>query len=180
MVSSVNISGSTHFQTYLKREFVFPDQAVQNALLCLRNESTWSLGSTLGAIGWRLRKHYFKATTKPPDNKSSNKLVKSGSQSHAQIKQHTNSAGIGSSSHNSNGSKSGSSEQQHHQHVSAAPAQLEGVELVIEWLEYGPDKFVDDKELGGILKSLMGMQHRHIESVVYAGHNEHGGLVIRK
>ncbi|KAM7344335.1 PX domain-containing protein kinase-like protein isoform 2-T2 [Cochliomyia hominivorax] len=149
----------------------FHDQAVQNALLCLRNESSWTLGSTLGTIGWRLRKHYFKALSKPPDCKSSNKLlVKSGSQSHSQSKQqHINFSGA-----------SGSSITEHHQIVHSGQQQHEGDELVIEWLEYGPDKFIEDKELGGILKSLMNLQHPHIESIVYAGHNENGCLVIRK
>ncbi|XP_037827498.1 PX domain-containing protein kinase-like protein [Lucilia sericata] len=145
----------------------FHDQAVQNALLCLRNESSWTLGSTMGAIGWRLRKHYFKALAKPPDCKSSNKLlVKSGSQSHNQSKQHLNSGGA-----------SGSSSEQH---TSLHSGHHEGDELVIEWLEFGPDKYIEDKELTGILKSLMNLQHPHIESIVYAGHNENGCLVIRK
>ncbi|XP_013099649.2 PX domain-containing protein kinase-like protein isoform X1 [Stomoxys calcitrans] len=135
----------------------FHDQAVQNALLCLRSEGLWSLGSTLGAIGWRLRKHYFKVTQKPPDTKSSSKsLVKSGSQTHAQIKQSS---------------------------VTGADQLLDASassELVLEWLEYGPDKYIDDKELGGILKSLVGLQHPNIEALHYAMHNENGCLVIRK
>lgn len=125
----------------------------------------------MGTIGWRLRKHYFKALSKPPDCKSSNKLlVKSGSQSHSQSKQqqHLNSSGA-----------SGSSINEHH-HTAHSGQHHDGEELVIEWLEYGPDKFIEDKELAGILKSLMNLQHPHIESIVYAGHNENGCLVIRK
>lgn len=142
------------------------DQAVQNALLCLRSEGLWSLGTTLGAIGWRLRKHYFKVTPKPPDSKSSSKaLVKSGSQTHAHVKQ---SSVTGSGS---NGSKSD------HANDSSHP---EATELVLEWLEYGPDKYIEDKELGGILKCLVNMQHPNIESPKYAAHNENGCLVIRK
>lgn len=140
------------------------DQAVQNALHCLRSEGLWSLGSTLGAIGWRLRKHYFKVTPKPPDTKTSNKsLVKSGSQTHAQIK------GISAS----NGSKAGSS-------VEQLGDSSQSVELVLEWLEYGPDKHIDDKELGGVLKSLVNMQHPNIAALQYAANNENGCLVIRK
>ncbi|XP_073844562.1 PX domain-containing protein kinase-like protein [Musca autumnalis] len=144
----------------------FHDQAVQNTLLCLRSEGLWSLGTTLGAIGWRLRKHYFKVTPKPPDSKSSNKaLVKSGSQTHTHTKQ-SSVSGIGS-----NGTKS--------DHANDC-SQSGSNELVLEWLEYGPDKYIDDKELGGILKSLVNMQHPHIESLQYAAHNENGCLVIRK
>ncbi|XP_005182744.1 PX domain-containing protein kinase-like protein isoform X2 [Musca domestica] len=144
----------------------FHDQAVQNALLCLRSEGLWSLGTTLGAIGWRLRKHYFKVTPKPPDSKSSSKaLVKSGSQTHAHVKQ---SSVTGSGS---NGSKSDHANDSSH---------TEATELVLEWLEYGPDKYIEDKELGGILKCLVNMQHPNIESPKYAAHNENGCLVIRK
>lgn len=146
----------------------FLDQAVQNALLCLRNESSWTLGTSMGSIGWRLRKHYFKALSKPPDCKSSNKLlVKSGSQSHGQVKQHLNLS-----------SASGSNCE--HQSVTLSGQHHEGDELVIEWLEFGPDKYIDDKELTGILKSLINLQHQYIESIIYAGHNESGCLVIRK
>ncbi|XP_061401250.1 PX domain-containing protein kinase-like protein [Musca vetustissima] len=141
----------------------FHDQAVQNALLCLRSEGLWSLGATLGTIGWRLRKHYFKVTPKQPDSKSCNKtLVKSGSQTHANLKQHSVAGNGNKSDHSSDTSQSGANE------------------LVLEWLEYGPDKYIDDKELGGILKSLVSMQHPNIESMQYAAHNENGCLVIRK
>lgn len=151
------------------------DQAVQNALLCLRNENLWTLGTTMGAIGWRLRKHYFKVTPKLPDSKSGNKLVKSGSQTHSQSK-HSHSAG-GNSNNGASGSKlAGCSIE--HPHID--PSQLENQELVLEWLEYGADKYIDDKDLGGILKSLMTLQHPYIEPIIYGAHNENGCLVIRK
>ncbi|XP_037949454.1 PX domain-containing protein kinase-like protein [Teleopsis dalmanni] len=137
----------------------FHDQAVQNASLCLRSDGTWTLGATLGLIGWRLRKHFFKVSPKPPD-KSASKLVKSGSQSHQS--KHIGAAG-------SNGSGS-----------SLDSGMLDPSELVLEWLEFGPDKYIDDKELGGILRSLMGLHHPYIEPVVYATHNENGCLIIRK
>jgi len=119
------------------------------------------LGTTLGAIGWRLRKHFFKVTTKPPD-KSSNKLVKSGSQSHQgkHLATASNNGGTGGGSLDS--------------------GTIDASELVLEWLEYGPDKFVEEKEMSGILKSLMALQHPHIEPIVFAANNENGGLVIRR
>ncbi|KMY92149.1 PX domain-containing protein kinase-like protein isoform X3 [Drosophila simulans] len=139
----------------------FHDHAVQNAMLCLRNDTTWSLGGSMGAIGWRLRKHYFKVTTKPPEKSSNKQLVKSGSQTHQ-------------SKHFAAGSSSGSG------HSIDGGTLDPGSEVVAEWLEYGPDKFIDEKEIGGIMKSLMGLQHPHIEPVLLAAHTENGCLVIRK
>ncbi|KAH8291018.1 hypothetical protein KR054_007801 [Drosophila jambulina] len=139
------------------------DHAMQNAALCLRSDAAWVLGVTMGAIGWRLRKHYFKVTPKPPEKSSSHKqLVKSGSQTHQ-------------SKHFASGSSSNGSG-----HSIDAGTLDPGAEVVAEWLEYGPDKFVDEKEISGILKSLMGLQHPHIEPVIFAGHTESGCLVIRK
>ncbi|ALC42353.1 CG8726 [Drosophila busckii] len=139
----------------------FHDHAVQHSLLCLRNDSVWALGTSMGAIGWRLRKHYFKVTTKPPE-KSSNKLVKSGSQTQQ-------------SKHFASGSNGGAHS------VSIDAATLDpNAEMVAEWLEYGPDKYIDEKDMGGVLKSLMGLQHPHIESIVLAANTENGCLFIRK
>lgn len=115
----------------------------------------------MGAIGWRLRKHYFKVATKPPE-KGSNKLVKSGSQNQ-------------SSKHFASGSNGGS-----HQVSIDAGTVDPNTEMVAEWMEYGPDKNVEDKEISGILKSLMGLQHPHIETIALAANTEHGVLVIRK
>ncbi|KAH8284690.1 hypothetical protein KR018_011562 [Drosophila ironensis] len=139
----------------------FHDHAVQNATICLRNDAVWALGATMGAIGWRLRKHYFKVTAKPPEKSSNKLLVKSGSQTHQ-------------SKHFAAGSSNGSG------HSIDAGHLEPGAEVVAEWLEYGPDKYVEEKEIGGILKSLMGLQHPHIEPVILAAHTESGCLVIRK
>lgn len=115
----------------------------------------------MGAIGWRLRKHYFKVTTKPPE-KGSNKLVKSGSQNQQ-------------SKHFAAGSNGGG----HSVSIDAGTVDP-NAEMVAEWLEYGPDKYVDEKEMHGVLKSLMGLYHPHIESVVFAANTENGCLIIRK
>ncbi|KAH8372970.1 hypothetical protein KR009_009168 [Drosophila setifemur] len=139
----------------------FHDHAVQNAMLCLRSETVWTLGGTMGAIGWRLRKHYFKATPKPPDKSTNKMLVKSGSQTHQ-------------SKHFASGSSNGSG------HSIDAGNLEPGSEVVAEWLEYGPDKYVEEKEINGILKSLMGLQHPHIDPVIMASHTESGCLIIRK
>ncbi|XP_017097415.2 PX domain-containing protein kinase-like protein [Drosophila bipectinata] len=139
----------------------FHDHALQNATLCLRTDTVWALGTSMGAIGWRLRKHYFKVTPKPPEKSSNKLLVKSGSQTHQ-------------SKHFASGSSNGSG------HSIDAGTLEPGAEVVAEWLEYGPDKYVEEKEIGGILKSLMGLQHPHIEPVILACHTESGCLVIRK
>ncbi|XP_068147498.1 PX domain-containing protein kinase-like protein [Drosophila tropicalis] len=142
----------------------FLDHAMQNAMLCLRNDTMWALGPTMGAIGWRLRKHYFKVTPKPPEKSGSSKLlVKSGSQTH-QSKHFA--SGSGSSNGSGNSMDAGNLDPQ--------------AEMIAEWLEYGPDKLVDEKEISGILKSLMGLQHPHIEPIVLAAHTESGCLVIRR
>ncbi|KAH8233369.1 hypothetical protein KR026_007250 [Drosophila bipectinata] len=140
---------------------LFTDHALQNATLCLRTDTVWALGTSMGAIGWRLRKHYFKVTPKPPEKSSNKLLVKSGSQTHQ-------------SKHFASGSSNGSG------HSIDAGTLEPGAEVVAEWLEYGPDKYVEEKEIGGILKSLMGLQHPHIEPVILACHTESGCLVIRK
>ncbi|XP_067632522.1 PX domain-containing protein kinase-like protein isoform X2 [Eurosta solidaginis] len=141
----------------------FHDQAVQNAMLCLRSEGIWTLGNTLGPIGWRLRKHYFKVSPKPQEKTGNKLLVKSGSQSHQ-------SKNISASSSNGGGNSSGSID----------GANYDPSELVLQYIEYGPDKYIDDKEMGGILKSLVGLQHPHIEAIVYAAHNENGCVAVRR
>ncbi|XP_011207308.2 PX domain-containing protein kinase-like protein isoform X1 [Bactrocera dorsalis] len=143
----------------------FHDQAVQNAMLCLRSEGIWTLGTTLGPIGWRLRKHYFKVSPKPPEKTGNKLLVKSGSQTH-QGKHFASSSSNGGGGGSSSGSIDGGS--------------LDPSELVLEWIEYGPDKYIDEKEMGGILKSLLGLQHPHIEPIVYAAHNENGCIAVRR
>ncbi|XP_055921071.1 PX domain-containing protein kinase-like protein [Eupeodes corollae] len=136
----------------------FHDQAVQNASLCLRTEGHYILGQTMGAIGWRLRKHYFKVTPKPPEKSSSKHLVKSGSQSH-QAKH------FASSSNGSGSLDSG----------------LYGPgEIVLEWIEFGPDKYMDDKEIHSVLKSFVSLQHHYIDPIIYAASNENGCVVVRK
>lgn len=172
----------------------------------------------MGAIGWRLRKHYFKVTPKlVAETKGGGKLLtKSGSQTQSgaggksvpthQASFSTSATGIasfssatatGGTSSNANlssgvgggsGSSSCSSSSTSSYVVSstlggAAPldfARLQKYELILEWLEYGPDKYIEDKELTGILRSLTLLQHPFIEPILYAAHNECGCLTIRK
>ncbi|XP_055385361.1 PX domain-containing protein kinase-like protein isoform X2 [Condylostylus longicornis] len=167
----------------------FHDNAVQGASLCLRTDGLYTLGQSMGQIGWRLRKHYFKVSPKPPQEKSSlgKHLVKSSSQSNQSKNQHqqntsshqsstsgscnssSNVTGTGNSSNNgiSGTSHSGSSSNQQ-------------TELVLTWTEYGPDKYMEEKEIHSVLKSLSSLQHSYIEPILFSGCNDSGALVIRK
>lgn len=150
----------------------FHDVAIQNAALTLRNDNVYTLGQSLGTIGWRIRKHYFKATPK--------------------------SSPAGSTSHHTSGSSSGagstgkniltkSSSQSHSKLASATslslesqPKCLEGIEFpMLTWTEFGPDKYVDDKEIGGALKSLATIQHPFIMPIDFVASNEYGALFVR-
>lgn len=144
----------------------FHDNAVQNTSLCLRTEGLFTLGPAFGTIGWRLRKHYFKVTQKPPEKSSLGKhLVKSGSQSN-QNKTNGNTASGGTT-------------------TNCTPVNFgnnsltDTTEFVLTWTEFGPDKYIDDKEIHSILKSLIALQHPYIEPIKYAASNETGCLVVR-
>lgn len=139
----------------------FHDIAVQNASLCLRTEGIYVLGQSLGAIGWRLRKHYFRVNVKAGSGKSSSGqggvkhvLVKSGSQTHSKVL---------STSSSTEGQPKGSD-----------------AELTLAWTEYGPDKYVDDKEIHHTLKSLTLLRHPFIYPIDYVATNDSGALFVRK
>ncbi|XP_059610121.1 PX domain-containing protein kinase-like protein isoform X2 [Phlebotomus argentipes] len=138
----------------------FHDLALQNASLCLRADGQYALGQSLGPIGWRLRKHYFRVTMKLPSGRSSpgqsKHLVKSISQSHAR----------GAPGATGNGS------------AAAAPEPTQDV--ILAWTEYGPDKYIDDREIHAALRNLAGVQHPYIQPLEYVTSNDNGALVIRK
>lgn len=155
----------------------FQDIAVQNAALCLRTEGIYTLGPSLGAIGWRLRKHYFKVTQK------SQSAGKSGSSSS------TSSAGT-TSNHSGKHILTKSSSQSHAKLLSSAgaslslenqPKSLEDVEfLTLSWVEYGPDKYIDDREIHNVLKSLATISHPFIMPIECVSTNDSGALFIRQ
>lgn len=143
----------------------FHDIAVQNAALCLRTEGSYTLGPSLGAIGWRLRKHYFKVTPKSTSagkgtasgtsstNAAKHILTKSTSQSHAKLL-----------------STAGASLSMEHQ---------SDVEfMTLSWCEYGPDKNID-KEIHNVLKSLSTISHPFIMPIEHVSTNDSGALFIR-
>lgn len=150
----------------------FHDIAIQNAALCLRTEGIYTLGQSLGAIGWRLRKHYFKVAPKPNSstgkNSGSSGCATSGSNKHILTKS-------SSQSHSKLLSASGASLSLENQ-----PKLLEGVEfLTLSWCEYGPDKYIDDKEIHNVLKSLATLSHPFIMPIEYVCTNDSGALFIR-
>ncbi|KAG4076373.1 hypothetical protein HA402_005816 [Bradysia odoriphaga] len=145
----------------------FHDVSVQNAVLCLKAENHYVLGPSLGLIGWRLRKHYFRTSLRLPVSKTSGhtaKLVKSGSQ--PQAKQHQ----LQSSSLTFNGSLE----------IPNNSLAASNSELVLSWTEFGPDRHICDKEIPNIFKYMSELHHPFIEPCVYATSNDSGALIIRK
>lgn len=112
-------------------------------------------------IGWRLRKHYFRTTLRLTGK---HQLVKSGSQ--PQAKQHQ----LQSSSLTFNGSLE----------MPNNSSSLSGSELVLTWTEFGPDRYVSDKEIQNIFKYISELHHPFIEPFAYVTSNDNGALVIRK
>ncbi|XP_075217096.1 PX domain-containing protein kinase-like protein [Lycorma delicatula] len=53
-------------------------------------------------------------------------------------------------------------------------------EYILSWCEYGPDKYVSDKDMHALFKSLSTLQHRNISEIESCGSVESGAYVIRK
>ncbi|XP_070193704.1 PX domain-containing protein kinase-like protein isoform X2 [Littorina saxatilis] len=51
--------------------------------------------------------------------------------------------------------------------------------LMLSWQDFGPDKFIPDKELNALMKVLSNIKHPNIFPTEFATANETGGLVIR-
>lgn len=139
--------------------------ALQYASMSLRAEGQWLIGQSLGPIGWRVRKHYFKVTPKqvttkhsPGHNTQKHHLTKSGSQT--QSRAHTIT------------SPSSSFEKD----LKESPKD----EYILGWTEYGPDRYVDDREINTLLKSLPNIQHPYIYPIEFIAGGDNGALMIRK
>ena len=52
-------------------------------------------------------------------------------------------------------------------------------ELLLAWVEFGPDKHLQDKDIQGVFKSLGTLKHAHIEGIVHQHVTENGALTIR-
>ncbi|XP_046662026.1 PX domain-containing protein kinase-like protein [Homalodisca vitripennis] len=53
-------------------------------------------------------------------------------------------------------------------------------ELILSWVEYGPDKYLNDKELHAVLKGLATLQHPNIGGVEMLTCHDAGGYVVRR
>ncbi|XP_052894651.1 PX domain-containing protein kinase-like protein isoform X2 [Anopheles moucheti] len=149
----------------------FHDLALQYASMSLRTDGVYTLGQSLGPIGWRLRKHYFKVVHKPQGNKHSpghsttkHHLIKSSSQSHG--KQHTTQVCVTTSTE-----KDYNSSTRDHSGRD---------DLILSWTEFGPDRYIDEKDIHTVLKNFGGVQHPYIVPIEHIASNDSGALVIRK
>ncbi|CAB0041939.1 unnamed protein product [Trichogramma brassicae] len=52
-------------------------------------------------------------------------------------------------------------------------------ELLLAWVEFGPDKFLQDKDMIGVFKSLGNLKHHYIEPIIHLHVTENGALSIR-
>lgn len=52
-------------------------------------------------------------------------------------------------------------------------------ELLLAWVEFGPDKHLQDKDIQSVFKSLASLRHNHIEPVVHQHVTDKGALMIR-
>ncbi|KAF7995497.1 hypothetical protein HCN44_006604 [Aphidius gifuensis] len=52
-------------------------------------------------------------------------------------------------------------------------------ELILAWVEFGPDKHLQDKDMQNVYKSLGNLKHINIESMVHQHVTENGALTIR-
>uniref|UniRef100_A0A1B6CZC3 PX domain-containing protein n=1 Tax=Clastoptera arizonana TaxID=38151 RepID=A0A1B6CZC3_9HEMI len=53
-------------------------------------------------------------------------------------------------------------------------------DLLLSWVEYGPDKYLDDKELQTVFKGLSTLQHPNIGGIELISCSEAGGFSIRR
>lgn len=66
----------------------------------------------------------------------------------------------------------------HYFHVKSRNHQ--NTELYASWIEYGPDKHLDDKDTHAIFKSFSQLQHPYIAPTELCLSTETGGLIVRK
>jgi PX domain-containing protein kinase-like protein len=130
--------------------------------MCLRTEGMFAIGTALGPIGWRVRKQYFKVTEKAAHKHAVEK---------AQHQKHPLSKSGSTSKSNSIDKEAGS-----HQRDQSGGKE----EFVLSWSEYGPDKYIEEKEIHNVFKNLSSIQHPYIQNIECLASNDSGALVIRK
>ncbi|KAL0108358.1 hypothetical protein PUN28_015118 [Cardiocondyla obscurior] len=52
-------------------------------------------------------------------------------------------------------------------------------ELLLAWVEFGPDKHLQDKDIQGVFKTLGSLRHTYIEPMVHQHVTDNGALTIR-
>ncbi|XP_019699346.1 PX domain-containing protein kinase-like protein isoform X2 [Harpegnathos saltator] len=52
-------------------------------------------------------------------------------------------------------------------------------ELLLAWVEFGPDKHLQDKDIQGVFKTLGSLRHTYIEPMVHQHVTDNGALIIR-
>ena len=53
------------------------------------------------------------------------------------------------------------------------------LELLLAWVEFGPDKHLQDKDMQGVFKSLGTLKHANIDGIVHQHVSDSGALTIR-
>lgn len=53
-------------------------------------------------------------------------------------------------------------------------------DLILSWTEYGPDKYIDEKEIHNVFKNFSSVQHPFIQPIEFISSNDSGSLVIRR
>ncbi|KAL5013246.1 hypothetical protein ScPMuIL_007516 [Solemya velum] len=66
------------------------------------------------------------------------------------------------------------------QYMLVRPLDNSKVRHMLSWCDFGPDKSIPERELNAILKLLPFLRHPHIEPVILAIADDHGGLVIQR
>ncbi|KAL5289427.1 PXK.2 family protein [Megaselia abdita] len=131
----------------------FHDNAVQNSSLCLRNEGIYVLSDDhYSNIGWRLRKQYFKVVPKITEINKPSSIRNFVKQSHR------------SQSQQSKAYVPTHSTTEETKDYAAIAAASVNCDLVMGWIEYGPDKYIEDRDVQDFINNV-----RHFVKKCWAG-----------
>ncbi|XP_071155726.1 PX domain-containing protein kinase-like protein isoform X1 [Mytilus edulis] len=65
------------------------------------------------------------------------------------------------------------------EYILVKPIDQPKIKEILTWCDYGPDKFMPEKELAAVLRIFPSIQHPNIYPVTFATANESGGLLIQ-
>ncbi|XP_060602959.1 PX domain-containing protein kinase-like protein isoform X2 [Ruditapes philippinarum] len=65
------------------------------------------------------------------------------------------------------------------EYILVKPVASSKTRQILSWVEYGPDRYLPDKELSALMTVIQNIKHPYIDSPVLSTSNESGGLVIR-